>query len=82
VEEDIEMGGGGGGRDRDDDYLSAPPPWIDDLEDVRYNMTLISQKIKELDLLQTKHVQRPTFDDDTSTELQIEEVTQNITRVR
>ena len=79
VEEDIELGEGG--RDRDNEYLSIPPAWIDDLEDIRYNATLISQKMKELDLLQSKHVQRPTFDDDTSTELQIEEVTQATTKV-
>lgn len=86
VEEDIEAGSG------DDSTLGLtgelhnssnvpPPPWIDDLLDIRYNCTIISQKMKELDNLQNKHLQRPTFDDDTSTELQIEEITQNITRV-
>lgn len=76
VEEDIELGSG-----RGDGFRTSPPPWIDDLEDIRYNSTLITQKMKELDNLQNKHVQRPTFDDDATTELQIEEVTQTITRV-
>ena len=84
VEEDIELGGSRGEResgDRDRNPAPPPPPWIDDLLDIRYNCTLISQKCKELDSLQNHHVQRPTFDDDAGTELQIEEVTQNITRV-
>jgi len=76
VEEDIELGSG-----RGDGYRSSPPPWIDDLEDIRYNCTLITQKMRELDNLQNKHVQRPTFDDDATTELQIEEVTHTITRL-
>jgi syntaxin 16 len=86
VEEDVEAGGSG-----DDAALDAinqasaanvpPPPWIDDLLDIRYNCSIIAQKMKELDNLQNKHLQRPTFDDDTSTELQIEELTQNITRL-
>ncbi|OXA60660.1 syntaxin-16 [Folsomia candida] len=79
VEEDIELGGDPS-RDSSE-FLSIPPPWIDDLEDIRYNTTLISQKTKELDQLQTKHVQRPTFDDDATTEHQIEDVTQSITRL-
>jgi hypothetical protein len=78
VEEDIELGGGD--HDGGERHV-APPPWIDDLLDIRYNSSLISQKMKELDSLQGRHVQRPTFDDDAGTELQIEEVTQNITRV-
>lgn len=76
VEEDVDLEGG-----RGDGSGSSPPPWIDDLLDIRYNCTLITQKMKELDTLQNKHVQRPTFDDDTSTELQIEEATETITRV-
>jgi len=75
VEEDIEMGL------RDDGERNAPPPWIDDLLDIRYNCTLITQRMKELENLQNKHVQRPTFDDDAGTELQVEEITQNITRL-
>ncbi|CAG7829069.1 unnamed protein product, partial [Allacma fusca] len=74
IEEDIDLEGGRG------DGQNSPPPWIDDLLDIRYNCTLITQKMRELDTLQNKHVQRPTFDDDQSTELQIEETTQTITR--
>lgn len=75
LEEDVELGG----LERPG---AAPPPWIDELLDIRYNCTLITQHVKELELLQNKHVQRPTFDDDTSNEFQIEEITQAVTRVR
>lgn len=78
VEEDLEAGY----ESRGDGFRnSAPPPWIDELEDIRYNCSLISTKMKEVDALQNKHLQRPTFDDDTSTEMQIEDLTQSITHV-
>jgi syntaxin 16 len=59
-----------------------PPAWADGLEEAQYSMTRLRSKIQELDTLHTRHLHRPTLDDSSDEEQQIEVLTQEITRVR
>jgi len=65
----------------EEEHAPPPPPWMEELLDIRQNMASITQQKREVEKLQNKHVQRPTFSGDTTTERQIEEITQNISRV-
>ncbi|XP_076337866.1 syntaxin-16-like isoform X2 [Tachypleus tridentatus] len=58
-----------------------PPLWVDGIEEVEYEMTKIRQKMKELITLHEKHVSRPTMDDNTTEEHEIEVLTKVITRM-
>jgi syntaxin 16 len=58
-----------------------PPIWADNLEESQYAMTRLRNKLKELEALYDKHVLRPTLDDSTDEERQIEILTQEISRV-
>jgi syntaxin 16 len=59
-----------------------PPAWTDGLEEAQYSMTRLRSKIHDLDTLHTRHLHRPTLDDSSDEEQQIEALTQEITRVR
>ncbi|XP_013783087.1 syntaxin-16-like [Limulus polyphemus] len=58
-----------------------PPMWVDGIEEVEYEMTKIRQKMKELITLHEKHLTRPTLDDSTAEEREIEVLTKAITRI-
>ncbi|XP_076357935.1 syntaxin-16-like [Tachypleus tridentatus] len=58
-----------------------PPSWVDGIEEVEYEMTKIKQKMKELVTFHEKYLTRPTLDDSTAEEQEIEILTQDITRM-
>lgn len=58
-----------------------PPIWADNLEESHYAISRLKNKIKELEGLYKKHVLRPTLDDSSEEEQQIEILTQEISRV-
>uniref|UniRef100_A0A1B6DLE4 Uncharacterized protein n=1 Tax=Clastoptera arizonana TaxID=38151 RepID=A0A1B6DLE4_9HEMI len=58
-----------------------PPVWSDNLEECHYAMSRLRTKLNDLKLLYDKHLMRPTLDDSTDEEQQIEVLTQEITRV-
>lgn len=58
-----------------------PPIWTDNLEESHYAMTRLKNKLKELESLYEKHILRPTLDDSSDEEQQIEILTQEISRV-
>ncbi|CAH0384028.1 unnamed protein product [Bemisia tabaci] len=57
------------------------PQWGDTLEEARYSITRLREKLKELAALQEVHMQRPTFDESTHQELQMEVLTQEISKM-
>lgn len=59
-----------------------PPAWADGLEEAQYSLTRLRAKIRDLDTLHTRHLHRPTLDDSSDEEQQIEALTQEITRVK
>ncbi len=59
-----------------------PPDWSDSLEEAQYIISKIQTQMKELSSLQNKHLSKPTFDDSMAEEHQMEELTQEITKVR
>lgn len=59
-----------------------PPAWTDGLEEAQYSLTRLRAKIHDLDTLHTRHLHRPTLDDSSDEEQQIETLTQEITRVK
>lgn len=59
-----------------------PPAWADGLEEAQYSLTRLRAKIHDLDTLHTRHLHRPTLDDSSDEEQQIEALTQEITRVK
>lgn len=58
-----------------------PPIWTDNLEESHYAMSRLKNKLKELEALYEKHILRPTLDDSSDEEQQIEILTQEISRV-
>uniref|UniRef100_A0A1B6EA29 t-SNARE coiled-coil homology domain-containing protein n=3 Tax=Clastoptera arizonana TaxID=38151 RepID=A0A1B6EA29_9HEMI len=58
-----------------------PPVWSDNLEECHYAMSRLRTKLNDLKLLYDKHLMRPTLDDSTDEEQQIEVLTQEITRM-
>ncbi|XP_023219242.1 syntaxin-16-like isoform X2 [Centruroides sculpturatus] len=58
-----------------------PPAWVDGVEEIQYEMTKIKQKMKEISILYDKRMNRPTLDDSTAEEREIEILTQDITRM-
>lgn len=58
-----------------------PPDWTGDVEEIQYEMTKIKNKLKELNLLHDKHLNRPTMDDNFEEEKHIDNLTQEITQV-
>lgn len=69
------------GFDRNVD-LSIPPAWTDQVEECQYALTRLNGKIQELDDLHRKNLHRPTLDDSSDDQHQIEVLTREITRVR
>lgn len=58
-----------------------PPDWTEDLEEVQFEMSKIKNKLKELNLLHDKHLNRPTMDDNFDEEKFIDQLTQEITQI-
>ncbi|XP_068083176.1 syntaxin-16 [Anabrus simplex] len=58
-----------------------PPQWVDGLEEAQYSLTRLRAKLRELETLHTRHLHRPTLDDSSEEEQQIEALTQEITRM-
>ncbi|XP_014234161.1 syntaxin-16 [Trichogramma pretiosum] len=61
-------------------YSTAPPPWIDALEEAQYILSRLKTKIDSLIELQSKQLHRPTLDDNPQEERQIEQLTRDISR--
>lgn len=68
------------GFDRNVD-LSIPPAWTDQVEECQYALTRLNGKIQELDELHKKNLHRPTLDDSSDDQHQIEVLTREITRM-
>lgn len=58
-----------------------PPDWTNDVEEIQYEMTKLKNKMKELNSLHDKHLNRPTMDDNIEGEKLIDHLTQEITQV-
>lgn len=62
--------------------VRMPPEWTDTLEEAQYILTKIQTRLKELTALQNKHLNKTSvFDDSTNGEKQIDDLTQEITKV-
>ncbi|KAJ8668885.1 hypothetical protein QAD02_000144 [Eretmocerus hayati] len=59
---------------------TAPPPWIDALEETQYILSRLKTKIDSLIELQSKQLTRPTLDDNPQEERQMEQLTKEIGR--
>ena len=77
VDSDIELGS----DLRRSGESRMPPAWVDGLEEAQYSLTRLKSKIHDLDTLHTRHLHRPTLDDSSEEEQQIEALTHEITRV-
>lgn len=60
---------------------TSPPRWLDALEEVNYQMTKVQEKLKELSELHDRHLNRPTFDETSRIEQQIEHTTQELAQL-
>ncbi|CAG0895621.1 unnamed protein product [Darwinula stevensoni] len=58
-----------------------PPDWIDAFEDVQYNLSKLPKKIQELKQLHERHLTRPSLDESTEEEKQIEALSRDISRM-
>jgi len=58
-----------------------PPAWTDELEEAQYALQRIRNKLRQLSALHAKQLQRPTLDESHEEELQIETLSQEISRV-
>jgi len=61
--------------------VRIPPEWTDSLEEAQYILSKIQTRLKELTALQSKHLTKPTFDDSFDEVKQIDELTQEITKM-
>ncbi|KAH7977165.1 hypothetical protein HPB51_026995 [Rhipicephalus microplus] len=61
--------------------VAEPPRWIDALEEVNYQMTKIRDKLKELSALHDRHLNRPTFDESSLEEDEIEQTTHQLAQL-
>ncbi|GFU30690.1 syntaxin-16 [Nephila pilipes] len=61
--------------------IDLPPVWVEGIEDVQYEMNRIRNKLKELKALHEKNVTRPSLDDSVHEEKEIENISQEITRM-
>ncbi|XP_014217438.1 syntaxin-16 [Copidosoma floridanum] len=57
---------------------TAPPPWIDALEETQYILSRLRTKVDSLINLQSKQFSRPTLDENSQEERQIEQLTKEI----
>lgn len=60
---------------------SLPPQWVDSVEEVQYDISKMTQRMKDLSTLHDKHLNRPTLDDNVDEEHAIEITTQEITQM-
>jgi len=58
-----------------------PPAWTDELEEAQYALQRIRNKLRQLSALHAKQLQRPTLDESHEEELQIETLSQEISRM-
>ncbi|XP_014245239.1 syntaxin-16 [Cimex lectularius] len=66
----------------DDIELGAiPPSWSTIVEDCQYTIVRLKLKLTSLEELHSKAISRPTFDDSTQDELQIQNLTEEIARI-
>ncbi|XP_073833742.1 syntaxin 16 [Musca autumnalis] len=68
------------GMELRDDYGSQPS-WIDKLEEAQYTMSKIKPKLDELGSLQARSLLRPAFDESKEEELEMEELSQEISKL-
>ncbi|XP_063951099.1 syntaxin-16-like [Lytechinus pictus] len=61
--------------------LNIPPEWVNNTEEIQYDITRIQQKMKELSSLHDRYLNRPTLDDNMEEEHAIEIATQEITQM-
>lgn len=54
---------------------TAPPPWIDALEETQYILSRLKTKIDSLIELQSKQLTRPTLDDNSQVRINILSIT-------
>ncbi|KAK6641757.1 hypothetical protein RUM44_013472 [Polyplax serrata] len=66
---------------RHDVFSGLPPAWTDQLEECQYTITRLNSKIQELDNLHKKNLHRPTLNDTTEDQHQIEVLTRDISRM-
>ncbi|KAL0978243.1 hypothetical protein UPYG_G00167910 [Umbra pygmaea] len=57
------------------------PKWVENVDEIQYEITRIQQKMKELAALHDKHMNRPTLDDSSEEEHAIEITTQEVTQM-
>lgn len=60
---------------------SEPPRWVDALEEINYQITKIKEKLKDLSALHDRHLNRPTFDESSLEEDEIEQATHELTQL-
>lgn len=58
---------------------SMPPIWTDQLEEAQFTISKLKTKIQELKMLHSRHLHRPTFDENSEDEILIEHCTAEIT---
>ncbi|BET03326.1 SNARE domain [Nesidiocoris tenuis] len=66
--EDVEMG-------------SVPPSWSSIVEDCQYTLVRLKIKLASLSELHSKAISRPTFNDSSQDEIQIQSLSEDITRI-
>lgn len=57
---------------------SMPPIWSDQLEEAQFTISKLKTKIQELKMLHSRHLHRPTFDENSEDEILIENCTAEI----
>lgn len=66
---------------RHDDFSGLPPVWTDQVEECQYALSRLNSKIQDLDNLHKKNLHRPTLNDSTEDQHQIEVLTRDISQV-
>lgn len=77
VKSDVELGFAGTSVS----VSSLPPEWVDDVDEIQYDITKIKQRMKDLSAMHDKHLNRPTLDDNVDEEHTIEITTKEITQM-
>ncbi|EEC04702.1 syntaxin, putative [Ixodes scapularis] len=60
---------------------SEPPRWVDALEEVRFLLIYLFSLVKDLSALHDRHLNRPTFDESSLEEDEIEQATHELTQL-
>ncbi|XP_063226475.1 syntaxin-16 [Bacillus rossius redtenbacheri] len=58
-----------------------PPAWADGLEEAQYCLSRLRSKVQDLEALHARHLLRPTLDDSSGEERQIEALAQEVARM-